>query len=294
MPKRKIIKIDQEKCDGCGLCIPNCPEGALGIIDGKARLVGELYCDGLGACIGNCPEGAILIEEREAEKYDERKVMDNIISQGKNVIKAHLRHLIEHNQIDYYRQAIESLEEKGIENPLDRETTEKVDKLIRAEDKKKYYSGCPGKRVVDFRNDSEDMENNKPEFEAKMESQLRQWPIQLKLVPTDAPYLEDSNLLICADCVPFSYLNFHEDLLKGRALLVGCPLLDDIDLYKDKITEVLEKNSVKSITCAHMEVPCCFSLLNVVKSLILASKKDIKLKDVCISIKGEKLDKEAR
>ena len=145
--KRKIIKIDEEKCNGCGLCIPNCPEGALQIIDGKVRLVSDLYCDGLGACLGHCPEGAITIEEREAQIYDERKVMENIVRQGRNVIKAHLKHLKEHNQNEYLKQALDYLKEKGIENPLGDKPKGKF--LNKHSD---TSSECPGSKIMDFRN----------------------------------------------------------------------------------------------------------------------------------------------
>src|SRR4030066_1829911 len=160
MAKRKIIRIDENKCTGCGLCVPNCPEGALQIIDEKARLISDLFCDGIGACIGECPEGAITIEEREAEPYDEKKVMENIVRQGKNVIKAHLKHLKDHNQTEFYRQALEYLKEKGIDNPEEAGQ----DKESPAEDETiKYFSGCPGV------------------------SQLKQWPVQIMLVPVNAP-----------------------------------------------------------------------------------------------------------
>lgn len=137
--KRKIIKIDEEKCNGCGLCIPNCPEGALRIIDGKARIVSDLYCDGLGACIGYCPQGAITIEEREAEKYDERKVMANIVQQGKNVIKAHLEHLKSHNQSQYFKEAMDYLKERGVEIVFDKEAGN-------------TSVECLGAKIIDFRN----------------------------------------------------------------------------------------------------------------------------------------------
>lgn len=140
MAKRKIIKIDEEKCNGCGLCIPNCPEGALQIIDGKVRLVSDLYCDGLGACLGYCPQGAITIEQREAQVYDEKKVMSNIVKQGKNTIIAHLKHLKEHNQNEYFNQALEYLKENAIENPL-----KDLPEI------KPHSSSCPGTQAIDFR-----------------------------------------------------------------------------------------------------------------------------------------------
>jgi len=280
MAKRKIIKIDEDKCNGCGKCVPNCPEGALQIIDNKARLVSDLFCDGLGACIGQCPEGAITVEEREAEPYDESKVMENIVKQGKNVIKAHLKHLRDHSQTEYYRQAMEFLKEKGIENP------EEIDKVITTGggDLGQPYSGCPGSRVLDMRNEKELTGGS--EIISTEPSQLKQWPVQIMLVPVNAPYFENSDLLISADCVPFSYPGFHRDFLKGKVLLVGCPKLDDAAFYKDKIAEILKNNNINSITVVYMEVPCCFGLVKVVEEAVKASGKNIPLENVEISIRG--------
>ena len=232
MAKRKIIKIDHEKCNGCGLCIPNCPEGALRMIDGKARLISDLFCDGLGACIGHCPEGAIIIEEREAEPYEEKKVMENIVKQGENVIKAHLEHLRDHGANNYLKDAVEFLKEKNINNPLE----EKKNSLNRCNPH--AFSGCPGTKVMDFSK----LKKTAPSKEkaAKPESELRQWPIQIMLVPPFAPYLNNADILIAADCVPFSYANFHQDFLKNKVLLVGCPKLDDAEYYKEKIRNVIK------------------------------------------------------
>ncbi len=277
MSKRKIIKIDENKCNGCGLCIPNCPEGALQVIDGKARLVSDLFCDGLGACIGHCPEGAITIEEREAKKYDERKVMANIVKQGKNVVKAHLKHLKEHNEAGFLNQALAYLKEKGIDNPLVQVSAEKP----------VLPCGCPGTKVMDFRRGN--LPEKKGRVSTPQESQLRQWPVQLALVPAYAPYLNNADLLIAADCVPFAYADFHEKLLKGKAVLVGCPKLDNLAAYKEKLAQIFEHNNIKSVTYAHMEVPCCFGLLGIIQSAISDSGKDIPFQEVIISITGEKI-----
>ena len=281
MAKRKIIKIDEDKCTGCGLCIPNCPEGALQIIDKKARLISDLFCDGLGACIGQCPEGAITVEEREAEPYDENKVMENIIKQGKNVIKAHLKHLKDHNQTEYYKQAVEYLKEKGIENP------EEIKEFVAKDssDLEQSYDGCPGSKVFYMRKEKTVAGEN--EIISTGPSQLKQWPIQIMLVPVSAPYFENSDLLISADCVPFSYSGFHRDFLKGKVLLVGCPKLDDAVFYKEKITEILKNNNINSITVVNMEVPCCFGMVKVVEEALKTSGKNIPFKNIEISIKGD-------
>jgi ferredoxin len=269
MAKRKIIKFDEEKCNGCGLCIPECPEGAIQIIDGKARLVSDLFCDGLGACLGHCPTGAITIEEREAEPYDEKKVMENIIKAGPNTIKAHLEHLREHGEHEYLEQALQLLKSKGIQNPV--------------EDHPMMKCGCPGSQVRNLRDEIEEDRT----AAVKTGSQLRQWPVQITLVPSNAPYLKGADLLIAADCVPFAYGDFHREFLKGKVLLVGCPKLDDSAYYLEKLTEIFTKNDLKGITIAHMEVPCCFGLISIVKQALEASKKNVPLKIFNISIKGD-------
>jgi NAD-dependent dihydropyrimidine dehydrogenase PreA subunit len=276
MARRKIIKIDETKCNGCGECIPTCPEGAIQVIDGKARLVSDLVCDGLGACLGHCPQGAISIEEREAERYDERKVMENIVKQGANTIGVHLRHLKEHGQTAYVQEALNFLNEKGIS-------------VVSAEDSSAghLHGGCPGSRIMDFRR----QEAPAPESETRTKdvSQLRQWPIQLMLVPPHAPYLNDADLLIVADCVPFAYAPFHQDLLKGKVLLVGCPKLDDVGVYQEKLKQIFKNNIIKCVTYAHMEVPCCFGLIGIIQGAIADSGKKVPFKEVTISIKGEKI-----
>lgn len=282
MAKRKIIKINASKCNGCGLCLPNCPEGAIRLIDGKARLISDLFCDGLGACLGHCPQGAITIEERQAQKYDEKKVMENIVKQGSNVLRAHLVHLKEHAQDKYFKEALDYLKEKNILNPL------KEESLV-ADSLKPRFSGCPSAKMMDLRRE----ENSSLKGPAKakgQKSQLQTWPVQLMLVPAHAPYLNNANLLIAADCVPFAYADFHQDLLKGKVLLVGCPKLDNLEVYQEKIRQLLKNYQIKSITYAHMEVPCCFGLLGLIKEAISASGKDTPFQEEVISITGEKLN----
>jgi len=284
MAKRKIIKIIEDKCTGCGLCIPNCPEGALQIIDGKVRLISDLFCDGLGACIGHCPEGAIVIEEREAEKYDEAKVMENIVKQGKNVIKAHLLHLKGHNEQGYLREAMEFLKKKGVGIPrLDEGHGSPRGEAAG------HGHACPGSMMMDFTKDKKPAPNETGTARKGGPSQLRQWPVQITLVPPFAPYFDDADLLIAADCVPFAYADFHQDFLKGKTVLVGCPKLDDIEFYKEKFTQILKLHDLKSVTYAHMEVPCCSGLIGVINKAIEESGKKVPFKEVVISIKGERL-----
>lgn len=283
LKKRKIIKIEDSKCNGCGLCVPNCPEGAIQIIDGKARIVSDLFCDGLGACIGHCPEGAITIIEREAQDYDEKKVMENIVKHGKNTIKAHLEHLKKHNQDSYLKAALDYLKMKNIDIGAEY-TREKA--LEKKQGKTEVFHGCPGFKVMDFR-DKGKARDSSPK--TKNISELAQWPIQLMLVPEHAAYLKEADLLISADCVPFAYADFHQELLKGKILLVGCPKLDDTEVYEEKLNSLFKNNFIKSVTYAHMEVPCCFGLVNIIKNAIRVSGKDIPFEEVIISIKGVKL-----
>lgn len=269
--KRSIIKINEEKCNGCGLCIPNCPEGALQVIDGKARLISDLFCDGLGACIGHCPEGAIKIEEREAEPYDEPKVMENIIKAGPNTIKAHLKHLKEHNETKFLAQAIEVLKNNGIKIP-DLENKQM-----------KTPCSCPGTAIREVNKDNELSETS---GNSKQSSALRQWPVQLALLPPQAPFFENSHLLVASDCVPFANPTFHSKLLNGKSLVIGCPKLDDIESYKEKLTEIFKNNKIKSVTVAIMEVPCCYGMYAAVEGAVKDSGKEIPIIKETIGING--------
>jgi len=274
--KRKIIKIDEEKCTGCGQCIPGCPEGALRIIDNKARLISDLFCDGLGACIGECPEGAINIEEREAEPYDERKVMENIVKQGDNTIRAHLEHLREHNEKDLLEQAVDYLKENRYD------VSAYLGDPIR---EKGSACGCPGSMTVDLRSKNSVKTSIKS---LPAESQLRNWPVQLQLINPAAPYFRDAHLLIAADCVPFSYANFHQEFLHDKVLIIFCPKLDQtIDEYIDKLSDIFKNNNILSVSLVHMEVPCCFGVERIVSAAIQKAGKVIPVKDITISIKGE-------
>ena len=278
MVKRKIIKIDEEKCNGCGLCIPNCPEGALQIIDKKARLVGDLMCDGLGACISHCPDGAITFEEREAEKYNEKKVMENIVKQGKNTIRAHLEHLRNHNPKKYLKEAILVLKEKGIKNPLE------VQKMEHGR-----MGGCPGAKMMDF----SEAESKKGTEKGKRPSQLRQWPIQLHLISPMAPYFQGKDVLVAADCTAFALGDFHKDYLKGKSLAIGCPKLDsEQEIYIGKITSLIDDAKINTLTVAIMEVPCCGGLLYLAKQAAEKAKRKIPIKKVVVGIQGNIISEE--
>lgn len=279
--KRKIIKIDEELCNGCGQCIPECPEGALQIIDGKARLVSDLFCDGLGACLGYCPRGAIKVEEREAEEYDERRVMENVVRQGRNVILAHLEHLKGHHQLGFLKEAVDFLKEKEIELPSG--FADDIDP-VRCETP---AHTCPGTRLMD-RRETTDEESGDSGPAPKAVSRLRQWPVQLNLVPPGAPFLDGADLLVAADCVPFAYAGFHEELLKERVVVCGCPKFDDGAAYLERLTEYFRQHDIKSVTVARMVVPCCGGILRLVKEALIASGKDIPLREVVIGIDGER------
>ncbi len=275
--KRKIVKIDEKKCNGCGKCIPNCPEGALQIIDGKARLVSDLFCDGLGACIGHCPEGAMTVEERETEKYDEKKVMQNIVKHGKNTIKAHLKHLRDHGEKEYLREAIEYLEEKGIENPLKESGNVSGQKCP--------PSGCPGSRIMELGRSKDGKEAG--------ESQLRQWPVQLHLVNPCAPYYQEKDIVLAADCTAFAFAGFHSDFLKGKSVAIGCPKLDsDKETYVEKLRMMIDESKINTLTVITMEVPCCAGLVSIAKNAAESAKRKVPLKSVIISVHGKVLNEE--
>jgi ferredoxin len=241
--------------------------------------VSDFFCDGLGACIGSCPEDAIEIEEREAQAYDEKRVMENIAPQGPKTIRAHLKHLKEHGAEAYYKQAADFLQERRI--PVPEEESAAGD----------LPCGCPGSRVMDFSGGSESFPEDEeaPRYGSRPLSNLsglRQWPVQLALVPPTAPYLRNAELLITADCVPFAYADFHKDFLKGKALLVGCPKLDDHDFYEKKLTAIFDQNDIRSVTVVHMEVPCCFGLVTLAKAAIKASRKAVPFAEVSVSVEG--------
>lgn len=235
--KRKIIKINPEQCNGCGLCVSACHEGALQLIDGKAVLVSESYCDGLGACLPECPTGAITIEEREAAAFDEVAVQKHLENQ-----KSHAP------------------------EPL--------------------ACGCPGTHARIIEKKAAPVTAQPASTQAGvMESQLNQWPCQIKLVPVNAPYFDNAHLLVAADCTAFAYANIHQNFMKNKITLIGCPKLDEVD-YSAKFTEILKAHDLKSITVLRMEVPCCGGIVNAVKLAILSSGKLVPWQVVTIGTNG--------
>jgi ferredoxin len=314
---REVIRIDEEKCDGCGLCVPNCPEGALRIVNGKAKLVNDVYCDGLGACIGHCPQGAITVEKREAERYDERRVIDNVARHGKDVLRDHLTHLEEHGEPELLVQGLRHMIERDLDIPEEFRNSPYLASALAGEPPTDGITcsvggppgegicmestpskhegagaagcGCPGSRVVDMRGSKEQQRQQFAESGTRRTSWLRHWPVQIHLVPPNAPYLDNADLLIAADCVPFAFAGFHEELLRGRIVLVGCPKLDDAAYYREKLTTIFSQNDVRSVTVAHMEVPCCFGMVSLVRAAVTASGKKIPVDDVMIGINGERM-----
>ena len=236
--KRNIVQIDEEKCNGCGLCISACHEGALQLINGKAALISEAYCDGLGACLPECPTGAIRIEEREAASFDEDAVKQNI----------------------------------------QRQKDTQTEKLA---------CGCPGTSVKSIAKKTGPVAQIKST--AIIESQLNQWPCQIKLVPANAPLFENAHLLVAADCTAYAYANMHNEFMKNKITLIGCPKLDEVN-YAEKLTEILKSHDIKSVTVLRMEVPCCGGIVNAVKTALWASGKMIPWHAVTISTDGNVIE----
>ncbi len=249
--RRNIVKIDESKCTGCGECVPSCAEGAIRIINGKARLVSDVYCDGLGNCLGSCPVGAITIEEREAEAFDEEAVQ---------------RHTKSERAVDAVAEGCPGTRVRGVARPGEAR-----------------LGNCPGTALRQRR--AVAAETDAAEGGARP-SQLAHWPVQLKLVPPNAPFFQEADLLLAADCVPFALADFHERFLSGRSVLVGCPKLDDADYYRRKLAAILGESSVRSLTVLHMEVPCCFGLSRLAREALAASGKDIPLRDITVTLNG--------
>lgn len=245
---RQIIKIDEEKCNGCGACVTGCVEGALQIIDGKAKLVSETYCDGLGACLGECPTGALTIETRQADDFDEAAAIENAAKSGKTLQPHSHSHAQDHGH---------------------------------------GHGGgfvCPSARVIDRTREAATVTDD---AKGQVPSELRQWPVKLYLVNPSASYLQNADLLISADCVPFAYGALHPDFLRGKTLVTGCPKFDDVAAYAEKLTEILSLNDIRSITVLQMEVPCCSGMARLAEHAVAASGKQVPVEVVTISLAGD-------
>jgi Pyruvate/2-oxoacid:ferredoxin oxidoreductase delta subunit len=250
---RKIIRIDEEKCDGCGLCVPSCAEGAIRIVEGKARLLAEKYCDGLGACLGECPRDALKVVDAEADPFDEEAARENIRAGA--------------------GRPVPSVNTAGDET---------------------HPCGCPSTRMQAFAPQAACDRANVPVSQtASGVSTLTHWPVQIRLVPPTAPFLRGADLLVVADCTPVAYPRFHDDLLRGKTVLMGCPKFDDAEAYVDKFTAIFETAAIKSVTVVVMEVPCCQGLPVIVRKGMARAGKQIPIEVVVISVRGEKKAKTA-
>jgi ferredoxin len=254
--KRKIIQINENNCNGCGKCVNICAEAAIEIVDGKARLIKDFYCDGMGACLDVCPTDALKIVEKESEEYN---------------IEETFKHVKE-------KRGMEAAKEiHGIEE-IER------DKIL---DNEPMKCGCPGSMMRDMRNDKQ-LNNTQNSEKSNIQSQLKQWPIQLHLLSPEAPYFQDADLVISADCIPFSFANFHEKFLKGKTLIMFCPKLDtDQKSYIKKLAEIFKRKNIQSISIIRMEVPCCSGVGHITEEALRKAQKNIILKEYTISIKGE-------
>ena len=249
--KRKIIHIDEEKCTGCGLCVPSCAEGAIRIMGGKARLVAEKYCDGLGACLGECPEGALRVIDAEVDLFDEAAALAHVRATG-------------HEPGNQY------IADASADPPL--------------------ACGCPSTVIQTFKPQvPRELDNTQVSGLAFGNSALTHWPVQIHLVQPTAPFLRGAELLIASDCVPAAYHGFHDDLLRGRVLLMGCPKLDDTEAYIQKLAAIFTEDAIKGISVAVMEVPCCQGMPVIVKKALVHSGKQIPFQVVTISTRGERL-----
>ena len=288
---REIVKIDEEICDGCGQCVPNCHEGALQIIDGKARLISELMCDGLGACLGHCPQDAITIEKREAEEYNEEVVIAQMIKSGKATVFAHLKHLQEHGENGYLNEALNYIKANRNEMPF---KISEVHELLHGDKEEKHNiagtgCGCAGSAPQSLNVAGIKMATP----ERDVPSALTQWPVQMHLINPAASYFRGADLLVAADCAGFAYGNFHNDFIKGKKLVIACPKLDQgKDIYIQKLTRLVDEARVNTITVVIMEVPCCGGLSQMVKMATQMASRKVPVKEVMISIRGEVLKEE--
>lgn len=289
---REVVKIDEDLCNGCGICVPACHEGALQIIDGKARLISDLMCDGLGACLGHCPEGAIEIEKREAEPYNEPKVIEIMVEKGANTVIAHMKHLKDHNETDYLKEAVRYLRSNA--ESIDFDVTSVIEAVHnhgrQPEHHDHHGGGCPGSQPRTFEPvrisvDSESM--------GSIRSELRQWPVQMHLINPVASYFQNADVLLVADCVAYTMGDFHAKHLKGKSLAIACPKLDDgQETYIDKITQLIDNAKINTLTVMIMQVPCCGGLLQMAKIAVSKAVRKVPVKVIVVSIEGHILQEE--
>jgi ferredoxin len=260
---RKIIKIDTEKCDGCGLCVPSCAEGAIRIVNGRAELVAEKYCDGLGACLGECPQGALLVVDAEVEPFDELAA------------KKHVAGTPVHTASNTHSIGLAPSRMLNMAAPGD----------------KTLPCGCPSASMQTFAPPAAGKNADSPAGQTTSTlSALTHWPVQIRLIPPTAPFLRDADLLVAADCVPVAYAGFHNKLLHGKSVLLGCPKFDDAEEYVNKFAAIFTTANIKSITVAVMEVPCCQGLPVIVRKGMEQAGKKIPISVVVISARGEIMD----
>jgi ferredoxin len=263
MVKRKIIRIDEELCDGCGLCATACHEGAIQIKDGKAKLISEIYCDGLGDCLAECPQDAITIEEREAKPFDEKAVEEHLARTAK--------------------------EEAGAASPVSGGCPGSAMRTFEKPMTPPVGGGCPGAALKSF---GQQGAQAGTATSGGVPSQLSHWPVQLKLVPPGAPFLKEADLLICADCVPFAVPDFHGKYLSGKTVLVGCPKLDDLQYYYEKLKAIYAEAKPRSITVLKMEVPCCAGIAQAAVQAREETIPETELQVCTIGLKGHELHRE--
>jgi len=296
---REIVHIDDELCDGCGDCVPSCHEGALQIIDNKARLVSDLMCDGLGACLGHCPQGAITIEKREAEPYNETEVMKIMVDKGENTVVAHLQHLKDHQEFEFLKEGVQFLKNNEDSIKFD---IQKVMQRVHNGDKQQNAhehvqpmhehsgGGCPGSRSMSFAQPGITLGE---EEQVSGRSELKQWPVQMHLINPQASYFQNSDLLVAADCVAFSLGNFHQKWLKDKTVAIACPKLDQgQETYMNKLTSLIDDAKVNTLTVMIMQVPCCGGLLQMVQAASQNASRKVPVKAVVVGIQGEILQEE--
>ena len=305
---REVVKIDEELCDGCEQCIPNCHEGALQMIDGKARLISDLMCDGLGACLGHCPQGAITIEKREAEPYNETKVMEIMVDKGENTVVAHLLHLKEHNEMEFLKEGVQYLNDH--EKELDFNIKEVMSRVHNAQmEEEQLACGCAGSEARSFKPQSAAAQPGAvvaqpgavaagsltlaSQMTGGQQSELRQWPVQMHLINPIASYFQQADLVLAADCVAFSLGDFHSNWLKGKSLAIACPKLDSgLDSYVTKIKSLIDHAKINTLTVMMMQVPCCGGLLQMVKAATQHAERKVPVKSVIVGVEGEILQEE--